>query len=414
MSETQYGLPLIVGSLEDSVAVGMKRVRFQKGEGEGYKERWLQKLISCYPNVLPIEQIEPALTPAIPICLELPLASGYVDNLFATPAGDLIVVETKLFRNPDARRKVVTQIIDYAKDLSSLSYETLNKAVLKAEAADGNGGHPPYGLFEAIASVAGQEDVAEERFIDAISRNLERGRFLLLVTGDGIQEGVQNIAAFLQQHAGMHFTLGLVELAIFELPSEIGGYLVQPRILARTRNIDRGIVTIEDGKIIAKPPLQFTTSKEITKQTTITEERFYEELAKTSPTAVPRLKKFTAELEPNGITTEFGKGSLILRWHPDERRAWNLGTVTTSGKVWTEPLNGQADAVGLLHLSHKYLKRLAALVPDAYIKEHAKPTSWYVAKGHTYVTIDDLLAHTDGWYDAIQEFTTAVLDALKD
>jgi hypothetical protein len=105
---------------------------------------------------------------------------------------------------------------------------------------------------------------------------------------------------------------------------------------------------------------------------------------------------------------------MILRWRPDERRAWNLGSITTSGKVWTDVLNAQVDAVGLINLSHEYLRRLAALVPGAYVKEHAKPTSWYVAKGGTYVTIDELLAHADGWRASIQEFTAAATDALKD
>src|SRR5450755_743616 len=109
MASTQYGIPLIVGNFVDTAARGVTRIRFQKGvdDGMNYNEKWLQKLISRYPNVLPIEQIERALTPAVPICMELPLASGFVDNLYATPDGDLIVAETKLFRNPEARREVV-------------------------------------------------------------------------------------------------------------------------------------------------------------------------------------------------------------------------------------------------------------------------------------------------------------------
>ena len=105
---------------------------------------------------------------------------------------------------------------------------------------------------------------------------------------------------------------------------------------------------------------------------------------------------------------------MILRWRPDEKRAWNLGSITTSGKVWTELLNAQADAVGLLNLSHAYLKRLAVAVPGATVKEHSKPTSWYVAKGGTYVTIDELLAHADEWRAAIHEFIAAASNALKD
>jgi hypothetical protein len=190
---------------------------------------------------------------------------------------------------------------------------------------------------------------------------------------------------------------------------------VQPRVLARTKNIDRGIVSIENGKITAKPPTaQTVPAAAIGKTTTISEEKFYEELARNYPAVIPRLKEFTTQLEPLGVGTEFGKGSMILRWRPDEKRAWNLGSITTSGKVWTDILNAQADSVGLLELSHAYLKRIAASVPGAHVKEHAKPTSWYVAKGGTYVTIDALLAHADQWRAAIQEFTAAVSKALKD
>lgn len=414
MGETQYGLPLIVDNFSEGSARGLKRVRFEKGTDKDYNERWVQLLVSRYPNLLPVEQIEPALTPVVPVCMELPLPSGFVDNLYVTPDGELIVGETKLYRNPEARREVVAQIIDYAKDLSALSYEKLNEAIRKAEAPDGNG-HPTTSLFETVVSFVGGQDLVEERFIDAVSRNLERGRVLLLVIGDGIQQGTENIAAFLQQHAGMHFTFGLVELAVFELPNDMGGYLVQPRVLARTKNIDRGIVSIENGKITARAPAaQTIPAAAIGKATTISEEKFYEELARTYPAVIPRLKEFTAQLEPLGVATEFGKGSMILRWRPDEKRAWNVGSITTAGKVWTDVLNAQADSVGLIELSHAYLKRIAAAVPGTYVKEHAKPTSWYVAKGSTYVTIDALMAHADAWRAAIQELTTAASKALKD
>jgi hypothetical protein len=119
-------------------------------------------------------------------------------------------------------------------------------------------------------------------------------------------------------------------------------------------------VTIENGRIIARPPLDQTADlKDIVKRTTISEEKFYEELATNFSTVVPRLKRFITRLEAIGIAIEFGKGSMILRCpRPDEKKPWNLGTILTSGKVWTEMLNGQADAVGLLHLSHDYLGRL--------------------------------------------------------
>ncbi len=420
MADTPYGNPLILPNFtETASAKSLKRIRFEKdGSNDAYKERWIQELVARYPNVLPIEQIEPAFTDVVSICMELPLPSGFVDNVYATPDGDLIIGETKLFRNPEARREVIGQVIDYAKDLSAFSYEDLEDAISKAEMPDGSRARPKGGLYQTVSSVSGRAEMSEERFIDAVSRNLERGRFLLLVIGDGIQTGTELIARFLQQHAGMHFTLGLVELAIYALSAESGGgYLVQPRILARTKNIDRAIVRIENGRIVAGAPVeQPSAPKDAPKPTTISEEKFYEQLSATTPrTVVDDLRNFATRLQRTGATIDFGKDSLIIHYpRVDEKRPWNVGTITTSGKVWTELLNGQADAAGLRDLSHKYLKQVASLVPSAHVKETASPNGWYVAKGGANVRIEDLLAHQDGWLNAIQEFTRAADDALKD
>lgn len=97
------------------------------GSGATYDEAWLQQLIQEHPSLLPIGMIEPALQGPIPICMELPVPSGFVDNLMITADGGIVVVETKLWRNPEARREVIGQVLDYAKDLSRLS---LNSSAL--------------------------------------------------------------------------------------------------------------------------------------------------------------------------------------------------------------------------------------------------------------------------------------------
>jgi hypothetical protein len=414
MSESQYGRTSIVKSLQETAAHTLTRVRFEKGGGGEYNERWLQEFISRYPSVLPIDKIEPALAQAISICMELPLADFFVDNFFVTPDGDLIIGETKLFRNPEARRAVVGQVMEYAKHLSMLSYEELQSAILRGELPDGTKGSPKATLYELVTAASDPSQTkSEERFIDAVSRNLERGRFLILIIGDGIQEGTENIATYLNDHAGMHFTFGLVDLAIFNLPAGMPGYLVQPRVLARTKNIDRGVITIEKGQITITAPVTVTPlSGHEGKRTTITEEKFYEELSGSFPQAVPKLRAFAARLEAIGLEIDFGKDSLILRGRNQGRTPWNLATITTSGKVWTDLLNGQANAVGLLHLSHAYLKQVADAVPGAIVKHNPKETAWYVAKNGTYIMIDELLAHEDEWLAAIQAFMLAATNAL--
>src|ERR1700687_4412042 len=101
-STSQFGHPLLLNSLGGATAAAQSLARVPLQGGSGYDEAWLQRLIMQYPALLPLEEIEPALIPAIPICMELRVPSGYIDNLYVTPRGDLIVVETKLWRNPEA------------------------------------------------------------------------------------------------------------------------------------------------------------------------------------------------------------------------------------------------------------------------------------------------------------------------
>jgi hypothetical protein len=48
-------------------------------------------------------------------------------------------------------------------------------------------------------------DLDEIGFTDALTHNLRRGRFLLLIVGAGIREGMEAIAEYLQPQAGLHF-----------------------------------------------------------------------------------------------------------------------------------------------------------------------------------------------------------------
>ena len=141
---------------------------------------------------------------------------------------------------PEARREVVGQIIDYAKELSRWSASDLQREVSRRLKRDGN---PVLDLLTA----AGHQ-VDEVELNDAITFNLRRGRFLLLIVGDGIRENVEAIAEYLQGHTGLHFTLGLIELPIYQMPH--GGRIVVPRVLARTTLITREVVAIPEGYVI--------------------------------------------------------------------------------------------------------------------------------------------------------------------
>lgn len=111
-NQTQFGHTLLLRGFEaGSTVEKLERLHFLRKASEPapFDEAWLQRLIMHHPSLLPVDQIEPAFHSLVPICVELPTPSGYVDNLFVTPAGDIVLVECKLWRNPKARREVVAQ-----------------------------------------------------------------------------------------------------------------------------------------------------------------------------------------------------------------------------------------------------------------------------------------------------------------
>lgn len=206
-------------------------------EGHGWTEAAVQTLIQAQPACLPIADIDPLFANPVPICTELNTTAGSIDNLLVTASGLPVLVECKLWRNPQARREVVGQILDYAKELSRWSCSDLQREVRRRTGRDGDP------VLDSVRDAGHAVD--EIAFNDALTLNLRRGRFLLLIVGDGIREGVEAIAEYLQVHAGLHFTLGLVELPIFAMPD--GGQLVAPRVVARTVNVTREVVAVPDG-----------------------------------------------------------------------------------------------------------------------------------------------------------------------
>jgi hypothetical protein len=230
----QHGVPLLLPS--SSRAVEPLRPVIQQGDGS-VSEAYIQALVHEHPACLPIAEIDGMFSGPVPICTELDTPAGPIDNFMVTPSGLPVLVECKLWRNPEARREVVSQILDYAKELSRWSSSDVLREVRHRLKRDGNP------LLELVRAVDPQLD--EQLFNDALTANLRRGRFLLLIVGDGIREGVEAIAEYLQLHAGLHFSLGLVELPIYVMPN--GDRLAAPRVLAKTVLITRTVVAVPDG-----------------------------------------------------------------------------------------------------------------------------------------------------------------------
>ncbi len=236
-NDSRYGELIRIDCNDESTEV-LERVPLGAGVGQGsVDEATLQKLLFDHPECLPIAAIDPSYGSPVAVCRELSLPAGSIDALYVNALGRLTLCEFKLWRNPQARREVIGQILDYAAALASWSYEDLQRQV--SLALGGEGSNVLYGL------VSGRHpDVVEAEFVDNVTRHLRRGEFLLLVIGDGIRERAEKIVDFVQSHSGLHFNLALVEAALYS--DGVDRLIVQPRVLARTEIIQRFAV---DGAV---------------------------------------------------------------------------------------------------------------------------------------------------------------------
>ncbi len=227
-----YATPFVINEAEETEH--FSRVPF----GSGFKESWLQKILFENPQSLPLAEIDPAYQQVCPLCLEMNTGSGPIDIVYITPQGRLVIVETKLWRNPEARRKVVGQILDYAKELTQWTYSDLQREVSRRTGMKGNA---PYNLLSQ--QITG---IHEAAFVDGVSQCLKNGDFMLIIAGDGIRKDAQGIVQFLQEAGNLRFVLALLEVAVYK-HAQKDYYIIQPRTLTKTQQIERDLVTHVDS-----------------------------------------------------------------------------------------------------------------------------------------------------------------------
>ncbi len=222
--------------LERDGCTAIRAERLAFGETAGRNEAWLRDTLFKYPELLPLRDIDPSFGPLTPLCTELRTEAGPVDIAFVNHFGRLTLVECKLWRNPEARRKVVAQALDYARAIRRWSYSDLQRQV---GAASGLHGNVP---FERV--LAQCPGLGEQQFVDDATRAMRSGRFLLVIAGDGIREDVSGIAELINRNASSAFSFALVEVALYGFDDS--SLAIQPRVIAKTQIIERTVVIIRD------------------------------------------------------------------------------------------------------------------------------------------------------------------------
>jgi hypothetical protein len=325
-------------------------------ESRDISEAWLQKHLEQCPGVLPVDEIDPSFGPLISIGREIGTAVGPIDNLYVSPQGSLTIVEAKLWRNPQARREVIGQILDYAKEISRWSYDDIDA---RAKETAGTS------LWELVRD---KTDLDEPRFVDAVSRNMRSGAFLLLIVGDGIREEMESLAEFIQVNNQLRFTLALVELQLYSLQP---GLLVVPSVVARTTEITRAVVNVRtSGTAQVDVSLEIVDEKgndTAERRTKIRVDEFFEDLSKSSDVAsIDCARRLYEDFSQDSrFQIDWGSGSyqLKLRDPANPSYRFTMLVVQRHGTAYVDWLTDQLPKCGLpAEWGHDYFRDTAKLL----------------------------------------------------
>lgn len=169
-------------------------------------ESELQKLLIESPSLINIGEIREGTSPLVFALSEFGLPrSGYSDVIAFSLDGDIVVIECKLATNPEIKRKVIGQILEYAAYLWKMSYEEVDNRVKNLKGQS---------LAELVnGSVAGEWD--EENFRNGIIQSLESGSFILIIVVDEICEELRRIIRYINECSESAFSLHALEMSRF-------------------------------------------------------------------------------------------------------------------------------------------------------------------------------------------------------
>ena len=378
----------------------LKRVPYMNGS---FNEAWLQELIAENPNILPTAAVGSEYAPLVCIGREVPVGSGdtqgYIDNLYVSPSGHIVIVETKLFRNQESRRTVVAQIIDYAKELQKWDCEKLNKIAsdyfFKSEGQ-------AYNIIDVMARYGFCTLSDEASLVDSINNSLSKAAFLLMIVGDGIRSGVQQLAEFLNDNTSMSFNLALAEMEVYQ---ENDNVIIIPNLVTKTTVIERRINSTEpvyEEKSDKKPYIQ---------KPVLSRKEFISQFSDNGGYDPDEVSEFISDMEAiDGLSVGLAPTELTIRFSPADGSSYALLTfciASNHSDLWIMP--GRIKAALEKHGRFPFDAEPFLEFFKRFINEkRCRYAPYENEAGFYYANVSDVLQHTEDFITAAEQFANAV------
>ncbi len=264
----------------------------------GLQETWFRDAIFDNPELVIAPCREAGRVTAdemwLPWRIESNFGSGPIDVLLVSSYGRIGIVETKLSYNPQKRREVVAQVLDYALSLQDTDREDLPELPASPHAPD-------------------ESDLADA---------LQSGKFLLVIAGDALDPRALRLSqALLARHLTNEWDLAMIDLNVYR---EIGAssLLVVPELLgtvqAEVRQVVR--VKIEGQNPKARVEVEHVTETTADRRTSnlASATDFMGEVQRRAPAVADSVRRivslFEEEAKHGGIRMGFRKSTANLYW----------------------------------------------------------------------------------------------------
>lgn len=153
----------------------------------------------------------------VPWRVEVNFGSGPIDVLLVSSHGRIGIVETKLSYNPQRRREVVAQVLDYALSLQECEFDDLPDL----------------------------PESPDSPFAEDLAECLRTGRFLLIIAGDSLDPRALRLSqSMLARHLTSEWDLAMIDLNVYQSQASPNDLIIVPELLGAVNTELRQVVRV--------------------------------------------------------------------------------------------------------------------------------------------------------------------------
>lgn len=154
----------------------------------------LQEYVKNNPDIVPIYEIQQDARLLI-LAREFGTNSGPIDALGVDQDGNIYVIETKLYKNPD-KRTVLAQALDYGASLWRHSGDTSDFIEVLNQKVTSQFGT---GLLEKLQDFFETDD--PQMLVDAIAKNVVNGNIKFVILMDTVDDRLKDLITYVNQNS---------------------------------------------------------------------------------------------------------------------------------------------------------------------------------------------------------------------